>query len=369
MAGETSLAAGLPGDQAPRHLGEPTRAVVRLLTWALDESPGARHLCALLGDVGMGKTTTVKLFTEALLDHRRQNGPAVPLPILFDLRDLPPSVAREGAGLTRIVQALLDAGTVGAGPSAAQVLDMVAEGGCVLIFDGLDEVLVHLEPHAGQTFTRMLWRATEDAWQSRTAERRGARPSRLLLTCRTHYFRSIRHETTHFTGQHRDGPAGADYLALLMLPFSEEQVRAYLSANVPGADADRLMDLLDSVHNLREIAERPLTLRMIAEQLETVEQAKLDGRTVRAVDLYTSFVAQWLERDDGKHSLLPAHKELLMEDLAARIWSCTTRPALPLCGRRICARRRFWSAGTTRRSASRTRRCASTSSPATSLEP
>ncbi|WP_235825921.1 hypothetical protein, partial [Candidatus Frankia alpina] len=63
MAGETSLAAGLPGDQAPRHLGEPTRAVVRLLTWALDESPGTGHLCALLGDVGMGKTTTVKLFT------------------------------------------------------------------------------------------------------------------------------------------------------------------------------------------------------------------------------------------------------------------------------------------------------------------
>ncbi|MCM3924351.1 pentapeptide repeat-containing protein [Frankia sp. AiPs1] len=320
VAGETSLAAGLPGDQAPRHLGEPTRAVDRLLTWALDESPGARHLCTLLGDVGMGKTTTVKLFTEALLDHRRHHGPTVPLPILFDLRDLPLTVAREGANLTRIMQALLDAGSAGAGPLAAQVLDVVAEGDCVLIFDGLDEVLVHLEPQAGQRFTRMLWRATEDTWQSRSADRRGARPSRLLLSCRTHYFRSIRHETNHFTGQHRDGPVSADYLALLMLPFGEEQVRAYLSANVPGADADRLLELLDSVHNLREIAERPLTLRMVAEQLETVEQAKLDGRTVRAMDLYALFVAQWLERDDGKHSLLPAHKELLMEDLAARLW-------------------------------------------------
>ncbi|KJE20416.1 WD domain, G-beta repeat-containing protein, partial [Frankia torreyi] len=322
VAGETSLAAGSPGDPMPRHLGEPTRAVARLLSWAVDESPGARHLCTLLGDVGMGKTTTVKLFTEALLDRRRQHGPAVPLPILLDLRDLPPAVAREGASLTRIVQALLDAGSASAsaGPSAAQVLDMVAEGGCVLIFDGLDEVLVHLEPHAGQMFTRMLWRATEDTWQSRTADRRGARPSRLLLSCRTHYFRSVRHETTHFNGQHRDGPDGADYLALLMLPFGEDQVRAYLSANEPGADADRLLELLDSVHNLREIAERPLTLRMVAEQLRTVEQAKLDGRTVRSVDLYASFVAQWLERDDGKHSLLPAHKQLLMEDLAARLW-------------------------------------------------
>uniref|UniRef100_UPI0021BEF80D pentapeptide repeat-containing protein n=1 Tax=Frankia gtarii TaxID=2950102 RepID=UPI0021BEF80D len=319
VAGETSLAERTPGAPAPRQLGEPTPAVDRLLTWALDESPGARHLCALLGDVGMGKTTTAKLFTEALLDRRRHDA-AVPLPILFDLRDLPLAVARAGGGLSKIVQALLDAGSRGAGPSAEQVLDLVAAGGCVLIFDGLDEVLVHLEPHAGQVFTRTLWRATEDTWQSRTTSRRGARPSRLLLSCRTHYFRTIKDETNHFTGQHRDGPAGADYLALLMLPFSEEQIRAYLAANVPGGDADRLLELLDTVHNLREIAERPLTLRMVAEQLETVEQAKLEGRTVRAVDLYASFVEQWLDRDEGKHSLLAEHKQLLMEDLAARLW-------------------------------------------------
>jgi hypothetical protein len=78
-------------------------------------------------------------------------------------------------------------------------------------------------------FTRTLWRATEDIGP----------PSKLLLSCRTHYFRTIRHETTHFTGQHRDGPATADYLALLMLPFGEEQLRAYLTANLPGADVDR----------------------------------------------------------------------------------------------------------------------------------
>ncbi|MGH4017464.1 MAG: pentapeptide repeat-containing protein, partial [Pseudonocardiaceae bacterium] len=317
-AGETSLASdalAAPG----RRLGTTVPAVQRLREWAIDSSAGARHLCALLGDVGMGKTTTITLFTQELLDLRVHDRSA-PLPILFDLRDLPPAVVRAGAGLPAILTALLDQGDLGAGPSAEQVLDLVAGGDCVLIFDGLDEVLVHLDPHAGQVFTRTLWRATEDTWRSRPADRKPARPSKLLLSCRTHYFRTIRHETTHFTGQHRDGPATADYLALLMLPFGEEQVRAYLTANLPGADIDRLLDLIDSVHNLREIAERPLTLRMVAEQLETVERAKLAGRTVRAVDLYGSFVSQWLERDDGKHSLLPEHKELLMEHLAAELW-------------------------------------------------
>ncbi|MCL9760237.1 NACHT domain-containing NTPase, partial [Frankia sp. AiPa1] len=304
---------------AARRLSEPLPAVERLVTWASEPSANARHLCALLGDVGTGKTTTVQLFTLALLD-RREHDPSVPLPILFDLRDLRPSVVRESTGFKKILQALLDAGDVGRAPTVQAVLELVAGGTCVLIFDGLDEVLVHLEPHAGQVFTRTLWRAAEDLWRAQPADARADRPSKLLLSCRTHYFRSIRDETNHLTGQHREGPVGSDYLALLMLPFGEAQIRAYLAANVEGADVDRLLELIGSVHNLREIAERPLTLRMVASQLELVEQARLAGRTVHAVDLYASFVRQWLERDDGKHSLLPEHKQLLMEHLAVRLW-------------------------------------------------
>ncbi|MGH3912182.1 MAG: NACHT domain-containing protein [Pseudonocardiaceae bacterium] len=287
-------------------------AVERLVTWATDSAESAPTLCALLGDVGMGKTTTTKLLTEELLD-RRDRDPGGPLPILFDLRDLPSDVFRGGPNLRRIVEALLDASDVrDRRPAADGVLDLVARGNCVLIFDGLDEVLVRLDPYQGQNFTRTLWRATEGTWQTSPVDQPGRprsrpdRPSKLLLSSRTHYFRSIRDETTHFTGQHRDGPAASNYLALLMLPFDDGQIRDYLRANLPDADVDRLLDLIDSVHNLREIAERPLTLRMITEQLELMERAKLVGRPVRAVDLYASFVEQWLARDQGKHSLLPA---------------------------------------------------------------
>ena len=252
-------------------------AVDRLVTWATRESADAPPLCALLGDVGMGKTTTTKLFTQRLLELRTA-GQDVPLPVLFDLRDLPVSVVQEGPNLRRIVDCLLDA-LGGRHPAAAEVLDLVGRGNCVLIFDGLDEILVHLSPHQGQVFTRTLWRATEDAWLARHGRDTGDRPdsqhgpnraaphppvpsspapspavpSKLLLSCRTHYFRSVREETAHFTGQHRDGPVTRDYLALIMLPFSEEQIREYLAGNVPDADVDALMELIGSVHNLREM--------------------------------------------------------------------------------------------------------------------
>ena len=40
------------------------------MDWARAEGTGAPRLCALLGDVGMGKTTTAKLFTQRLLGLR-----------------------------------------------------------------------------------------------------------------------------------------------------------------------------------------------------------------------------------------------------------------------------------------------------------
>ncbi|MGH3917327.1 MAG: NACHT domain-containing protein, partial [Pseudonocardiaceae bacterium] len=317
--GVTDFAEQLGGG-GTRPRGQRVHAIERLAEWATDRTE-ATYLCALLGDVGMGKTTTTRLLTEHLL-RSRADDPSVPLPILFDLRDLPRPVATAAPNLRRIIEALLDATEVpGRRPSADDVLGQVAAGNCVLIFEGLDEVLVHLDPRQGQMFTRTLWRATEDTWQiSPAGQPRSDAPSKLLLTCRTHYFRSIRDETTHFTGQHRDGPPAREYLALLMLPFDEQQIREYLRTNVPGREVEALLDTIDSVHNLREIAERPLTLRMITEQLTLIEQTKLDGREVQAVDLYASFVDQWLGRDDGKHSLLPEHKQLVMEHLAAQLW-------------------------------------------------
>ena len=317
---------GLAADgRLSRAHGKAVPAVDRLVEWASGTGPDVPRLCALLGDLGMGKTTTAKLLTERLLDQRA-SGAAVPVPVLFDLRDISVAALPAQPTLKAVVQKLLDA-TGGAAPvTADQVLTAIAQGNCLVIFDGLDEVLVHLDPQQGQLFVRALWRVVDLSPSDMRRVSRGddaaaaVRPTRLLLTCRTHYFRSIRDEVGSFTGQDRDGPLGRDYLALLMLPFGEEQVRAYLAANVPGMDVAVLLSLIDSVHNLRELTERPLTLSYITEQLEFIEQAKLDGRTIRPVDMYGAMVDRWLGRDDGKHVLLAEHKRLIMEELAAKLW-------------------------------------------------
>ncbi|MGH3775231.1 MAG: pentapeptide repeat-containing protein, partial [Pseudonocardiaceae bacterium] len=301
-------------DRSTSAHGPALPAVARLVDWATAEKTAAPRLCALLGDVGMGKTTTAKLFTQRLLELRASGTPG-PLPILFDLRDVRITGLAATMTLDHILDGMLDANRPASVPgdrlSAGVVRRRLRQGDAVVVFDGLDEVLVHLSLHDQQLFTRQLWRAV--------GEGSGAK---MLLTCRTQYFRTIRDEITYFTGAGRHGLRGEDYLALVMLPFREHQVREYLAANL-GRDAgwvDAFLDTIGAVHDLPDLARRPLTLRLIADQVEFIETAKLHGRMLRSVDLYGEVVERWLARDSGKHTLIPEHKQLLMEEIAAGLW-------------------------------------------------
>jgi hypothetical protein len=64
-------------------------ALAELETWATDSD--AHPFFALLGEYGIGKTTTLKELTRQLLERRAQSpdDPTIPLPIYVDLRDYP----------------------------------------------------------------------------------------------------------------------------------------------------------------------------------------------------------------------------------------------------------------------------------------
>lgn len=312
-AAETSLAESRLGSTGLKR-GQAQPAVARLVAWATAKGADTPRMCALLGDVGMGKTTAARLFTQRLLELRK-NDSGHPLPILFDLRDVRVNGLMETLTLDTLLDGMLDAYRPAGVPRELLCADTVRQrlhqGGAVVIFDGLDEVLVHLTPHDQQLFTRQLWRAITET------------PSaRMLLTCRTQYFRTIRDEVTYFTGQDRQGIHGADYLALLILPFRESQIREYLASNV-NQDVtwvDGFLATIGAVHDLSDLARRPLTLRLIADQVKFIEAAKLEGREIQSVDLYGEVVERWLARDSGKHTLTPEHKQLLMEEIAAGLW-------------------------------------------------
>ena len=310
---ETSLQKGVePGPAIDSKLRKD--AVTFFADW-LEDKNGPPY-CALLGETGLGKTTTCKAFASKLLD-RRETDPSVPLPIYFDLRH----VGGRGRDLVLndIIELVLRESWKGGASqrrlTAGSLLHLVATEPTLVIWDGLDEVLVHLTDNEGQRFTRQLFRILPPA--PRNGERRAGR---MLITCRTHYFRTLRDQQTHLGGEDRDNIRAEDYRALLLLPFTTGQIRTYLEATLPDRDPEDVMQVIASVHKLTEMAERPYTLSLIVREFETIERWKAEGRNVTGVTLYRHLVKSWLERDAGKHQILPDHKQAMMEHLAAALW-------------------------------------------------
>ncbi len=301
--------------------GERRDALEFLREWACDQA--GEPYCALLGEYGMGKTTTSMAFAQELL-KAREGSSSVPLPIYMDLRNLGEGAKTE-PDLLQIIDTVLRkswrGGFVEIPLSGPEVVRLVQQDGAVAIFDGLDEVLVHLSPAAGQRFSRELFRILPPILFPR--RRKGntpGRPGRVLVTCRTHYFRTLRDQKAHLTAEDRGDVRTDDYRVFVLLPFTDRQIRDYLDQMLPDEDIERVLETIRAIHNLPELAERPYTLSLIARHFPDIERWKMEGRRVTGVDLYRAMVLSWLERDAGKHQITPDHKQQFMEYFAAELW-------------------------------------------------
>jgi len=333
---EASLAEDLDRVEPDRSEARAVNMLEALQRWVRD--PAGTRYAAILGEYGMGKTTLLRKLTDELL-LQRASDPSLPLPIFIDLRYYSETIQKE-ARVPRNIEALLGEAIDRAWRSTRSevdpedILGLVREEGALLIFDGLDEKLVHLTEAQGQAFIRTLWQAlpprSPDAQQAGASlakrdPRSAGTSGRLIFSCRSHYFKTLRSQSALFLGEDREGLRSASYRAWVLLPFNEQQIRLYL-ANVLGKDrVDAAMELFGAVHNLRDLAQRPYLLSVIAEHIDALERKRLRGETIRGVTIYNLLVERWLERDNGKHKLRPEDKIRLMEEVAGTMWSQGSR--------------------------------------------
>ena len=302
-----------------------------LRTWS-EDAAGPPFL-VIFGEYGMGKTTSCQVFTQSLLDRRRAGDSTVRLPIYLDLRTLGDLKLREPTLVEILDDLLLRTWQSGRAdrPTAQEVIDHVQRRRAVIVFDGLDEVLVHLSERQGQALLRQLWSILPLRLHA-TGETR-SQAGRVLMTCRTHFFRTLREQHGYFRGEGREVVSADAYAALHLLPFSDEQIRAYFERREAGRSdvrgVDRAIELIRAVHNLSDLVTRPYNLRLVADQLGALERRIASGERVDAAALYDELVGSWLARDDGKHQLRKDDKLRLMEELAAELWRAGRR-SLPV---------------------------------------
>ncbi|NJL29504.1 MAG: NACHT domain-containing protein, partial [Thermoanaerobaculia bacterium] len=300
---EVVLQSDLEPGKTPRAL--PLSEMVR--DWL--EAPTGSFL-TLLGDFGSGKTSFCRRLACELAVAARET-PGRRAPVLIDLR--------EGASTTVTLESLLThhfqrLSSRAFNPQA--LLHLNREGYLVLLFDGFDEILGYAEPSRFLEILRQILRAAEGK-------------AKVILTCRTHYFRDRPDEVktlrprpgvltsegaTRLFDELRERPgAEVGYLR----EFSQEQIDEYLQkALPPPADWRAFRAQIARTYNLEDLAERPFLLEMIVKTLPRLEGAE----RVSIADLYEAYCASWFEKNDFRLTMTREVKEALVEHLAKMIW-------------------------------------------------
>ena len=296
-------------------IGDTVIALDYLKRWVLDsEVP----YFVLFGDSGSGKSFTCRMLARELISLHDKDPDTCPLCIYIDLRMVDSRVGGENRipNLADILQNAIEKSkgqleTTTVTPQG--IIQCVRQNKAMIIYDGLDEITVHFTHDETDQFIAELWSIREI--RDKTEE---DNQGKLLVSCRTHYFRDISEQNSLFLARDRDGKSSTDYRSCTLLPFNDSQIREYLKKN-SGSDEEeitRIIGLFEEVHNLKELAGRPYALALITEFIPELERLQREGKAINTAKLYELTIHNWLRRDEGRHKLSVPHIKNVMKALA-----------------------------------------------------
>ncbi len=293
-------------------------ALEAMLGWAADSRATAPKLLALLGDYGTGKTSHALQFSRVLngdVEHPKR--PAATLSALhIDLAYLRGAPGLAQLNVTQIIGLVIEARGLNKVLNPDIAVREVREGRRILVYDGLDELMQTDHAQLHSVFRQLLQVLEPDPVTRETSR------ARLIVSCRTHYFRDLTEQHEFFNTRLRHNITRKDYLCLYLLPWKAATVREYLNRRLTAAEATALSDTIANTYNLEELASRPVLLAMMCEQVgEVLRLRDAGGGAVTASTLYAQTVAMWVRRDDEKHVLQATHKPVLMGALACAMWN------------------------------------------------
>lgn len=313
--------------QAPG--GKPLQdAVDAGLQWARGGDPAC---WLLLGDYGTGKSTFLQTLAYRLAVAWAKD-PDAPIPLRIPLTNVPASTTVEQLIALHLRQASDDR------TDARAVLHLVRLGRVALLLDGLDELdlgssgvdvvgfLARVGREVGEAAYPMS--SSSEAGGSAAAAQRLTRatvdgtppvavqppsvPSvggRVMVSCRTHFFRDRDHEQTAST---------TGFVPHHLTLFDDDQVQAYLVRTLRGDAVERAGAFIRDTYDLRSLAARPVWLDMIVRSLPALAT---QGGQVTPTTLYRSYIEQWLQQRGGAQlRARPTVRALLLRRLAETLW-------------------------------------------------
>ena len=274
--------------------------------WA--KNAEAKHrVLAILGGFGMGKTVIVQRLADKLF--RDGNKPA---PIYLDFRRLIPTSNPGQPIRSELSDIILQ--TIGRDAAkrinAEKLIAMIRTQPCVVILDGLDEIGNRIgRDHAAVLYRQLLELIPRAAWQADSRNKGTpdweACPTRLIVTCRTHFFRSLSEEQSTFALSDRgDQRLRASIHTLHMAPLAMEAIQQLFIQSLGEEEGRRTLETIQTIHDLPGLARRPIMARYISEIAGRLLLRHQGGDVINIATIYEELFNRALERDSEKRQAL-----------------------------------------------------------------
>lgn len=293
----------LTGDDLGPEVFKPVESFVD--AWLAE--PDRNHL-SILGDFGSGKTWFCQTYAHLTAKRYLADPTANRIPIIITLRDY--SRAYDVEQL--ITDAVANRYKVSLAAGYKTFARLNEAGRLLLIFDGFDEMERRVSDY--RTTVDNFWELAKVVSPA----------SKVLLTCRTAYFRHQQEEEETLMRQRRKMTlvAGERVIDLRnrqgfevahLLAFTDEDVRLALQRRLPDG-WEAVYREIQELANLRDLASRPVLLDMIAQTLPQIK----DAREINQATLYEAYVDNLLKRrwSEGADTMPPADRLFLSQELA-----------------------------------------------------
>jgi len=263
------------------------------------------NFLVILGDLGCGKTTLLQFITYNLGKNYLKDSIRHPAPVLIPLKDVRKHVSLESLIVSHFSSKNISNKEI----SFKQFIYLLNQNKIILFFDAFDEMVDHVDWNVSrQNFSELL----------RASEQNG----KVVMTCRTNYFKlsteqikDMEYITKHSeveTSLYMDLKCHEGSKVVYLQGFNDNQIKEYLEKIRPKTFENDLKKIKE-IHNLEELAHRPLLIHMIIKTLPELHRKKI----IIPANLYKRYVNNWIERGEIKEKNF---LKFIMLRIAFRMW-------------------------------------------------
>lgn len=272
-----------------------------------------KHGLAVLGNFGTGKTSLCRHYAYLLAKRWEDPKRRSFLPIYINLRDARSLLDMEQT----ILKSLIENYETRTSQTGLEM--WLRQKSTLLFLDGFDEMAARMDRVSIDANVRSL---------SRFSTRYNCK---ILLTCRTHFFRT----------QVDEKPL-ARFMRLYMRDWGSEELEDFVGKRM-AESADRSLQTIRTTYNLEELAKTPIFLHMITNTIADL------GDSVSQAKLYQVTTDRWIEDQDYRSHISSEDKRNFMEALAHEMFvsgeSRVSHNELPERTRRILQDSHYVDAG------------------------